>query len=840
MESSRRSSALPAVLGWLALALILSAGGCSRKTAAPLTTPARQPASVPTEQRWIIGSVLRDAVNLAVFAAGATHWTALPANGVEVRENAGSEPGQSYDATIQLPGGGEAVRCVLPIKATVWSPSLYVPALRAVFDRLKLSPPAGNDAAGALADSDLLRALSNPLTAEIERQNQKLSAWLQDHPLDARAHEQAALLLGTLAMRENSGLYWNPRALCNRAAAHLAFARVLRPNVSTCGEVADLLIGVIIDTKADCQKRIAALQAQVPAHPELGAWAMAAALRNTRDYRLLPNPDGATFLERVELFRALAEAISTEQAIKRMPNLQPTTAPDWERIVLQGGYGVGAGHQFAMPSTGLEWNDAMQIFPALRTARAPAQLAMIFNPVPGDTVQAGEDGRPRLRVIDQGTWAQFFQRHVLQSADETYHFLAKIWGVPEMAKSFRVQVGPLLKRLTLYPLCLDFLGKEDGEALYAPAADLLNQHPEWVSDQAWARVVKVVPAQYAKGGSWATVSRNWFSPGVPTGTVYGFDGRMIGDSVLPTPVAADLQHLYAIAPLKYSVAWIYVSAAAPHHHPTFEQYQQAMGPLLAYYLPAISGEASLVQNDPAKYGAALNEAAALNPGYYLTLGRYYRTHRMEIEAAQAYQAAIDQGADQVAVANDCRWLVDYYYDHGQRERAMSIAQQAAEVYSFRGLETWARLLERMERIPEAESYYNKIYERYQDAKPLNAFYARQATAHPEYADKMKAAEDQIFPQGMEEVTLAKLTDKPTKGVIVRGENELSRQAGLKPDAIIVGLDGKRVRDMNQYSYVRGLTTSPDLTLLVYQDGKYQEIHANIPGRMFNLVFATWP
>ena len=46
--------------------------------------------------------------------------------------------------------------------------------------------------------------------------------------------------------------------------------------------------------------------------------------------------------------------------------------------------------------------------------------------------------------------------------------------------------------------------------------------------------------------------------------------------------------------------------------------------------------------------------------------------------------------------------------------------------------------------------------------------------------------------------------------------------------------------MEQYRYVRDLKTTPDLDLLVYQDDRYQAIHASLPGRKFNLDFATWP
>ncbi len=820
--------------GW-AVCLLLFIGGCSRP-AAPLSVAPDQ----PTEQRWIIGDIARDAVGMAVFAAAPERWTDLPADAVSVRESAGNAPGQAYSLHLTLPGVGDPIVGDLKLAASVWSPGLYVPTLRALFTRLKIDPPATTDPNEDQEGANLLKILANPLTAEIETQNRRLSDELQAHPLDARAHEQAALLLGTLAMRENSGLFWNPRGLCNRAVAHLAFARALRPEASECGEVAELLVGLIIDTKADCQKRIAALQTQVAAHPELGPWATAAAMRNTRDYRLLTNPRNATFLERVEQFRAMSEAINAEQAVERVENQQPATAPDWGRMVLQGDYSVDSGHRFALRAVGLELNDAVQIFPELRTARAPAQFAAVYNPPPGDAVQADENHRPRFHVIDRGIWAQFFQRHLLHAAGGAYDFLQHKWGVPDEARSFRVQMGPLLKPLTLYPLCLGSLGKEDGDALFPRAADLINQHMEWVGDGAWGTMVKGVPLRYAKGGSWQKVIGAWFSPRLPVGTAYGFDWRAEYSKTLPTPGLPELQAVYNVAALKYDVSRLYLNARTPGRLPSPAEFRQTMGLLLAYYLPAITGEAQLVKDDPAQYGALINQAAALNPNYDLVLGRYYVDHRMEPEAAQAYQAAIDHGADAVSVYSSTGWLVNYYYDHGQQARALAIAERGAEVYSFNGLETMASLMERMDRIPEAESYYAKISERYRDARPVNLFYTRQAPTHPEYREKMQAAEKDIFPQGIEDVTLDRLVGKPTKGVVVHGENALSRQFGLKPGAIIVGIDGKRVRNINQYFYVRALKDSPQIDLLVYQDGHYQAISAQVPGRKFNLVFTTWP
>ena len=758
---------------------------------------------------------------------------------MDVRATDGSEPGLEYNLAIRLPAGGEPVRSDLKVTGSVWSPGLYVPTLRAVFARLQVTPSAAG-ADGALPDADLLKALARPLTAEIEARNQQISTWLQEHPLDAHAHEQAALLLGTLAMRENAGLFWDPRGLCNRAAAHLAMARTLRSEPSESGEVAELLLGLLIDTKADCQHRIAALQARVAAHPELGPWARAAALRNTRDYRLPADPGTATLLERVERFRALSEAISAEQAIARTPKDEPDTAPDWSRIILQAGYGVSAGHQFALPSIGLELKDGAAVFPELAEARTADAFAAVYNQMPGGAVASGEDHRAHWQVIDRGTWARFFQRHLLQAADETYDFLQDKWGVPDEAKQFRAQIAPLVKPLTLYPLCLEHLGREDRSGIGSRAADLLNQHPEWVSDRAWSAAVNHLPAPPGRNAGWQSDSLAWFSPRLPTGTVYGYDWRASQGKILPPPVLDELQKYHDIAPLKYSVCWDYLKAAAPDHHPKAEQCRAVMGPLRDYYLPAIRAMAYFVQNDPAQYGPLMNQAAALNPNDYLSLGSYYLDHHLEPEAARAYQAAIDHEADPVTLSNSCYWLTHYYYDHGQPDRAMKVAQQMAEVYSSKGLETLASLLETMGRDDEAESSYQKIQERYGNAGPLLGFYSREGGKNPVYAQKLKAAEHEVFPQGIETVTLSQLSNEPDNGVLVHGDNEVAHRSGLRAGAIIVGLDGRRVHNLEQYYYVRALTAAPEMDLLVYQNNRYQEIHANVPGRQFRLDFSTWP
>jgi tetratricopeptide (TPR) repeat protein len=443
-------------------------------------------------------------------------------------------------------------------------------------------------------------------------------------------------------------------------------------------------------------------------------------------------------------------------------------------------------------------------------------------------------------VIDRGTWAQFFQRHLLHTACETYEFLRHKWGVPDEAQKYQRQASAMLKDLTLYPLTVEYLGQPEGEPTQVRAADLVNRYPELVSDGGWEAVARSVPERLARGGSWQAVARAWFSPVLPTNTAYGFYARAGSGKVLPKMTGAGVEAAHRVAPLHFGVCEAYAAALSPGGRTTAAAYEQALAPLLPYYATAMWHEAKLVKDDPSHYASLMSRAAAQDPVFHVILGRYEVDHHLDAQAAREFQSAIDQRADAVTVASISGWLANYYFDHGQKEQALAIASAAAQVYSEEGLEAMAGLLDKMGRTEEAESYFEKIRERYGNSTPLQAFYDRHAATSPEYARKMRAGQEELFPAGIHPVALAQLAGKPTHGVLVQGANDLSQRYGLQPGAIIVGLDGKRVDNMPQYMYVRGLSATPMLDLLVYQDGRYQEIHANVPGRQFGLRFVTWP
>jgi hypothetical protein len=804
------------------------------------TAPPAQPA---TEQEWILGEIAGGLVDLIQFHRdGREKWDPPPTGAVSVREIpaiAGGKRGVRYELKVDWAGASEATRIELVVSTSVWDPQLFVPFIHSALGRAPQAP-----AKDALPETPILTALTSPIAEELVTQNRRVSSWLTIHPTDAGAHEQAALLLGVLALRENSGWFWDPRHACNLAVAHLAFARTLRdktePSVSAA--LAELMIGLIIDTKADCEKRIAKLRERARQRPELSPWVNVATLRNSRDYRIIKNVEQATLLEQIEFFRAQCEAIDSRPASSSLLTKHFERTPDWSRILLQFGFSVGDGHFFSRAGLPLEYKEFTRIFPTdAARGQLEAQVA-VLNKLPGGLVQRGSDGRAEIIVIDDGHWARFLQRHVLHVVCQTYYFLAYKWGVKEAAEEFRTKVVASFGTLALYPLAENYLiARSDTYAAPSSAAlDLIKNHPEWVTDTNWLRLVESAKKTNA---SPVPDPKSFFSPAFPVGTALDFYTRWQMLPEDPAERLLQIKSLYAIAPLQYGVARQYVISKYSEH-PAPAEFETVMAPFLDYYFPALFWQAELSKDKPEVFVRIYNRLAEADPNQFINLSKYLREHSRPDEAARTFQLAIDRKADAVWVANTCDWLVNYYFDRGETDRALAVAQMAAEVYSHGGLETMAKLMERMKRWDDAESYHLRIVDRYDSRGTLRAYYARRAKADPSSpeAEKLKLEAARAFPGGMQPASLEKLAaaGQPAKGVIMRGETELTRKAGIQSEAIIVALDGISVETVEQYVFVRALSDSPEMNQIVWQNGAYESIHAHVPGRRFGNKIFPWP
>jgi tetratricopeptide (TPR) repeat protein len=490
--------------------------------------------------------------------------------------------------------------------------------------------------------------------------------------------------------------------------------------------------------------------------------------------------------------------------------------------VLEEGFSVQAGHVFAQPSITQELHAMQTTFPG---SFEGSGLVGDLNQPPGDVLGSGGAEAGTLTVISRGLWARFFQRQLCQAIAQTGAFFANAWGVPENTQALDQAVSRTFPTLTLYP----YLQLENQEIRNAPvdtkaALALFQAHPEWAPF--WAATIKAPTDEEETNLRRAALA--WFKPRMLNGTAYDAFSRLGGLFV----ETAQIQHLYAIAPLQFLVADLELKDRF-HGHYTLAQARDVLGAMIDYYGAALNDARQAYDLTFDQKVQLAGKAAALNPDGYHDLAELYLENHQDDEAAVAYQQWFDKALDRVEVSNDVEWLVNYYFSHGQTDKAMAVARDAAEVYSERGLQTMLNLQEKMGQLDQAEDYGRKIQERYNDSGPLAGFYARQA-GNAAYAGKLNQVTASIFPDGFKKVTLASFSGPPDSGMKFAETTDAMHRAGLSAEQVVVALDGYDVQNQQQYTFVRTLSDSPTMKFIVWDGQAYREITARQAGRRFNV------
>jgi hypothetical protein len=808
--------------------------GCSKKPSAkePGHSAPQSAHAQRTEQNWLAGTVVTDLVRLAAFAGGK-----LPPDpsSINVETLPDKEGKTAYRVSLPDHDGTRGRVVDLVISTNVLDAKTYEPLGAALREMYALKPDAAKVESRS---ADILTAFT---VETFLAENSRVSAFLTAHPASVEANEDAAVLLGAFAMRENSGWFWNPLPACARAVAHLALADALGAKTadSADGLLADLFVGLIVDTKAKCQSQIDELGAYAMKRPALVPWVNAARFRNTRDWRALPVPVGIALVEKVEKFRALCDAGSTALGSEFLSKAQPENVPDWARIVMETRWTVGDGHRFTDGMLAGELAEAGKVLkrPIPKNSVEAASFVKALNMPQTPAVGVDAEGKPAISVIDPAMWAQTAQRHICHAIYETWYFLAEMWGVPEEAQNFWSSMDRAFSHLELFPVValMRNSAASDTKPYAASLEALFETHPELVPDIAWYR------AGASRYSSLFPDVRNraaaWFSPPILPGTAYRYSTRYKQLTNFQHPTLAQIEPIYRIAPLQAVVVTSYLDTKFSGGI-NGNELKEIAGPLLDYCLPVIEFAADHVVKDAALREELLLAGAKVNPDSADVLAEFYRRQNQMAKAAEAYQLYVDKAADRVRVSNTCQWLVDYYFENGRKDKAVEVAKMAAEVYSYSGLETYAGLLDRMGDLTGAEENYERIAERYDSNAPLYLFYKRHESQMGEIGGKAKAMEAEVFPGGMRAASLRDFSGKPKTGVSINGESDLLRKNGLKAGDVIVSIEGWRVDTFDQYSFIRELSESPRFRLIVYQDGQYREIAAEAEGRRFGVDMAT--
>ena len=718
----------------------------------------------------------------------------------------------------RLAGGSSTPAQDVRIATHVWDPDAYV-----AFARERLGPGRTGLAEG---QPELLSGLTTPTVDTLLHENVSVSNRLAENRRAPGPHEDAALLIGTFALREAAGPFSDIRGALSRMTAHLAIARALDGRAGRNGRAAEILLVTLAGRQQDALDRLAAWKSARPDGAER-AWINTLALRASGDWRQLDAPAHASLLERIAYVRALQDRVGTEKVVRFLDESRPEPVIDWGRLITSYTMPVDVGRAMGSKSTDVEVSEATYVWRALEPSRAieadsPEATVDLINTPPAS----------RECVLDWPTWAAAYQRHLAQQVAAAVNHEHWQVGRKDEAQALAVRLEERYGHLTLYPFAKRHYAIDVSEyrSAMAGAARIARTHPELVTSANFTLLGELTSLAPLPTDS--TSATAWFAPLVLDGTGFDVAHRLFGPrhSLLAFPDA--LKRLRTIAPFErdplFELMRIRFGDA-----PRLAEFERDAGAHADFDATVIRRLTIAASSDEAAYRRIAGRLCEMTVDECDDLAAYLADRDADAEAAALYQKWADGARDRVGVSNRIGWLVKYYEDHGEKTRAVALADEAAAVYSFRGLATKADLLERAGKFDEAETTWTKIKERYEryDAQRA-AFYLRWAAASGDESRRRKAAPlvARIFPAGMKPSDGTAPEGAPQDGVRVTATGARGAAAGFHANDIIVAVDGISVHDYDQVALVWRMNAAPAISFTVWNGTKYVEIRGDLRER----------
>ncbi len=808
----------------------------------PINIP--EPAFSPPYQReswWIIQAIMKDIYGLIAYRAGYERidYSALSIKVV----THGESPETVFKVTAILPELDEAVELTIDLDGNnlhIWSPENYWGWTRTLIDLLL------SDRQAAETDPEIYfpfyRNLLTPTSEVIAQENRSLSRILAKDILNANANDAAALLLGVLSLREAAGTFSDIRTNLNRMTAHLAISNAIRPmkRNDVIRAMAQIIQAVLINHQTAAIEKLTAFEAlhRQSAYQAIHrAWCDALRTRVTADWRVLKAKPTLSLLEKIELFRAINQSISTEQAVAWVRSSEDHRIPfnDAARVVAESDYGVSIGHLFLKNSVAAEFQEIAFLVEDPAALVDKEGLVEFLNNELKTAVSGHRNGGLAVKVIPKGLWGGFCQRHLLHRMTSEYNFYRNVYGDRERADSFKGGVIQKFSSLSGFPIFSRILTPS---ASHTPTEQerllaVLKNKPELLTRGCWSRMYNQDIA-FQKRKIIGEIDA-WFFPKIPPGTLYGLDLKVLeryfqNNSPKSREVVKDI---VTRVPYDLDCISFYIYKVMAYRLQT-DDLNALYGPLLEFNATVMRHMAAWYKSEeqPDKSIAIYERLCTLEPDNYFILGAYLVDLGRKVEAAQAYQKGWDLSGDSVSAANNSEWLVNHYYENGEKQKAMEIAGRAAKVYSYTGLWVMADLLEKMDNLEAAEEYYSKIRQRYEDPGVLVGFFRRHRD-ESNYKNKYDHLMAQLFPDAMVTVVLEDFTVPPKSGVKFRNTNRTMREFGLKTGDVIVAMDGIKIDNCDQYRAIVNDADNPEFSVIVWRNNSYERLKANLTRRYFN-------
>ena len=847
----------------IALSLIAAAIFAWWQVRLPVSTNIPRRQSIPfnqfnadNESAWMARQIGQNIAETVSYAGTHKHPTTT---------NLHFESGTTYNGTKHrftvrfdgFAGKEEEVNAVVYF----WSPSGFASWTSKLLRAANVQAPT----AGSDANLDLLSALTTPTAKTLIREDKRLSQALAENPLDPELHDEAALLIGSFAMREVAGASFRDirRHLC-KMTAHLALAQAVRENRGLAGDLAEAVLCSLTGREIPALLLVDRLQQNAwttggASADAVAIWGRALRLHNTGDYRELAPPVNASLLERLEYVRALRMSAGNAAASKFVMSNDLEPLPEWGEQILLGDISVGDGHwsssALMMELNAIAANYRQYFDQQIADGKLIDALNVTWEQFPHE-----DSGKTTLHVLGWGAWAEQHQRQWCTLIRTTSCWLGDLLGARESATEFENEMTTKFSGLRLFP-SIHFYSRtpERCKAWIEQIRKGFTQHRESLTYRQWsdarleqqrlfpqeqqpvqsqpdssphrrpkmqAQEMEQLRRSNAPKPDVLFTGGSWWAPGLPFGTLFDLSNRG-GRGALSGP--GEVEAAFKLAPHNREVISAHLTWAT-RPKPTPEQTEAAFSELTGYDISAMKIVAEAFIWDPARYAEKFGVLCRFDPDRYVDLGTYHLRRVNEAGAVEAFQNAFDRATDRVLVSNAMDWLVNYYFEHERIVDAYNIAKQCADVSSQAGLVVFANLLDRMSQVKNAETYFKRAYEGYPESSIGNLFdfYAKHHDKSPAYAAEQAKLLPLIFPEGVQHVTVSDFQGEPKDGVTLTVGSPRTEKASLKTSDIIVAVNGCRVHNIQQYTAARAPSTNANAKFILWRAGGYLEFDSYLP------------
>lgn len=655
---------------------------------------------------------------------------------------------------------------------------------------------------------------------------------LEANMRDPAAHESAALVVGAFALRDAADQFTDVRWALNRMTAHLAVARMLRQEAGTSpdGAIARVIFSTLSNQQARASEELKPLAGGTLPAP-MDAWVRALTMRVNQDWRVLEDPATATRLEKLEYFRARRSNVRRRRAAEDLETIHEGIAADFARLAQDQQVGVEDGAIFVTPALEFELAEADEAYQLIHGRSMPADIADALNHRASYLV----DGKPV--VLPWGAWAEFYQRHVAMNIGMVESRHRYLLGDARAADASKADMNRKLGKLTMFPLgTLRWTkGNNATEADMTYVADVVRLSetaPELITERAWV---------FFAAGSRAEATRKtmskpeaWFAPA--TARVPFEAGPRNAEGLRARN--QDLDALISAAPTDRVLLISAVSGAA--RGPAVARATALLKTRHDFDLGAIAASLKLITDDSER-AAIQKKACAISSADCLDLADTLVVLKRDEEAVREYERGLaDPAIDRLEIALNAGWLVEHYRKAGRVNDAINLAEQAASIGSAAGFDVRGTLYEHLGDFDKAEEDFMRNAAGYNDPEHLLGFYYRRVeVAHDErYRQKWNKWLHETFPNGLQPEPTS-MASTPKTGVYVYGDSERSRKAGIRSGDIIVGLEGFRVDNYEQYRAINHFFEQERVKLTLWR-GSLIKIDAEAPNRLFGTDIRTHP